>query len=360
MKYRFLPSDNNVKIYGRTIMQEGCRILCTSGSGIEFEYTGTGLEITFLGDSSTYSENSYVNWRDSARVQVCVDGRVVLDTTIKKDKETYTICEENVGLPNEKHVVKIIKLSEPRMSLVAVGEIMVQAEEAPIPTPYKEKYVEFIGDSITCGYGIDTEDELCPFSTGTENVTKAYAYLAANELNIDYSMVSYSGHGLVSGWTPDCNVPNLNELVQPYYDITAYSYNTFRDIKSQEIVWGFERIPDVIVINLGTNDFSYTQRDASKMKEFENAYVQFIHKVRGINTKSHIICSLGIMGNELFATISNAVDLYRNQFGDSNVSTFEFSVQTPEIDGYAADYHPSAATHVKAAVQMAEELKKWI
>ena len=63
-------------------------------------------------------------------------------------------------------------------------------------------------------------------------------------------MVSYSGHGLISGYTPDPNVPKKEELIQPYYGIVAYSYNNFRGIEPQKYEWSFERQPDVIVINL--------------------------------------------------------------------------------------------------------------
>lgn len=56
-------------------------------------------------------------------------------------------------------------------------------------------------DSITCGYGVDDEDRSHQFSTKTEDATKAYAYKTAQLLNADYSLVSYSGHGVVLGYT---------------------------------------------------------------------------------------------------------------------------------------------------------------
>lgn len=49
--------------------------------------------------------------------------------------------------------------------------------------------MEFIGDSITCGYGVDDPDKEHHFKTATEDVTKAYAYKTALALNADYSMV---------------------------------------------------------------------------------------------------------------------------------------------------------------------------
>ena len=63
--------------------------------------------------------------------------------------------------------------------------------------------IEFIGDSITAGYGVDDEVKEHGFSTATEDVTKTYAYKTAAALQADYSIVAYSGHGIISGYTGD-------------------------------------------------------------------------------------------------------------------------------------------------------------
>lgn len=360
MRKTFIPTNEYVKVIGRTIMLEDCRLLCASGSGVEFEYTGSRLMVTFLGDSSFVSNNNVINWRDIPRVQVIVDGHIMLDTAIRNEKESYVVYGEDPSTPAQKHIVRILKLSEPRMSSVGVGEIEIEAEKMPVPTLDKSKFVEFIGDSITCGYGVDTEHELCPFSTCTENATKAYAYLAAQELDVDYSLVSYSGHGLVSGWTPDANVPKKEELLPPYYEITTYSYNNFRGISPQETPWNFERQPDVIVINLGTNDFSYTQDNAEKIAEYEKCYLDFLKQVRAKNPKAHIICSLGIMGDELFPAVEHVVSTHIVNANDANISALHFTPQDAERDGLVSDFHPTFVTQKKAARTMADELKKWL
>lgn len=357
----FIPSDNYVKIIGRTIMLDDCRLLCASGSGVEFCYTGSRLKVTFLGDSSTkLSEEGSLNWRDLARVLVIVDGHIMLDTAIKMEKETFVVFGEDPAVSFGNHTVRIIKLSEPRMSSVALGEIEIEAEEMPRPAKDKDKFVEFIGDSITCGYGVDTDHEFCPFSTVTENASRAYAYLAAQELDIDYSLVSYSGHGFISGWTPDANIPKKDELIQPYYAITAYSYNSFRGISPQDYRWETDRTSDVIVINIGTNDFSYTQDNKEKIDRYKKAYIDFLKDIRRINEKSHIICSIGVMGDDLYPAIEQLVCEYKSMTGDSNVSSLHFTPQKPETDGYSSDYHPSITTQQKAAEEMIAELRKWL
>ena len=94
--------------------------------------------------------------------------------------------------------MEIIKLSESPMSAVGIEAFAEGSAEA---LPEKPLKIEFIGDSITCGYGVDDEDENHQFTTATEDVTKAYAYKTAKALDAEYSMFSASGYGIVSGYT---------------------------------------------------------------------------------------------------------------------------------------------------------------
>ncbi len=359
-KISFLPTDNYVKTLGRTFMLEDCRVLSLSGSGVEFKYTGTGLAVTFYGDSTTETpDNDPEPWRDQARVAVYVDGILQLDTVIKKPKEIFEVCGFEEGGAAAEHIVRIIKLSEPRMSTTGLGEITIIADGPAHPTEYKKKYIEFIGDSITCGYGIDVPNELHPFSTGTENVAKAFSYKTAQKLDADFSIVSYSGHGLISGYTPDPNFPKLEELIQPYYDIFAYSYNTFRGLSMQDRKWDFktERKPDMIIINIGTNDDSYVQDDEAKRNAFKAAYVSFLEKVHDLNPEAKIIIAFGLMGDRLYKTEVEAADIFKVKSGFDDIYTVHITPQDFEKNGYGADYHPSAISHELAACELSEFIK---
>lgn len=359
-EYSFLPMNEYVKPLGRTIMFDDCRVLSLSGSGVEFKYTGTKLTVTFYGDSTTVTdENVPQPWRDQARVAVIVDGITQLDTVIKKPKEVFEVCGLDECIPAAEHVVRILKLSEPRMSTAGLGEIQILAKGPAEPTPYKDRYIEFIGDSITCGYGVDVPNELHPFSTGTENVTKSFSYRTAAKLDADFSMVSYSGHGLISGYTPDPNVPKLEELIQPYYDIFAYSYNTFRGLKMEDRSWDFasKRMPDIIVINLGTNDDSYVQQDEAKRQSFGKAYVAFLEKVHSLNPTSKIVVAFGLMGDALFETEQEAVNIFKANSVFEQVYAVRLTPQDPEVNGYGADYHPSPVSHEIAACELSEFIR---
>jgi lysophospholipase L1-like esterase len=358
-EYAFLPTEKYVKPLGRSFMLEDCRVLSLSGSGVEFTYFGTKLEVLFYGDSTTKETDGPLPWRDFARVAVIVDDIKLLDTMIKKPAERFVVRGEDPSEAPAEHTVRILKLSEPRMSTAGLGEIKVLAGGEPKPTALSDIYIEFIGDSITCGYGVDAPSEWYPFSTDTENVTEAFSYLTAKKLGADYSMVSYSGHGLISGYTADPDVPKIEELVQPYYEIFAYSYNTFRGMRLEERKWDFssERKPDTIVINLGTNDDSYVQGDENKKAAFLEDYVEFLEQVHEANPDSRIIVAFGLMGDALFDTENEAVSEFKEKSGFGDVHICRLTPQNFEKNGYGADWHPSKASHETAADELSAFIK---
>ena len=263
---------------------------------------------------------------------------------------------------DEEVTIRITKLSESAMSTVGIQGITVHATNGIKPTLDNVNKIEFIGDSITCGYGVDDEYELHPFSTSTEDVTKTYAYLTAQQLQADYSMVSYSGYGIISGYT-DNTQKLTTHLLPDYYEKVGKSNGKFDDtLLPQDLCWDFNRsIPDLIVINLGTNDDSYTKEEIDKQTEYVQAYVEFLKMVRCNNLHAPILCTLGIMGDRLYPFVEQAVNSYTEETGDSSVTAMKFDVQL-EVDGYAADFHPSQVTHTKAAVKLTahiKELMKW-
>lgn len=347
----YKATAENVKLLGRTYFDsESEKLYCAlSGTGTEFTFTGTKCDITVIGDNNSLS----VNMADShARIGIYVDGERVIDDMVDKKEEVYEVFRSDE--PKEV-TVSLVKLSESPMSTIAISNINVTG--TPIkPTPNKDKLIEFVGDSITCGYGADDPDKSHTFSTKTEDVTKAYAYKTAQALGADYSMVSFSGYGIISGYS-DGKEKVPEQSVPQYYTKLGYSWSANGSFKPSEIEWDFNtRQPDIIVINLGTNDDSYTLNDEERREEFSAAYTEFLKTVRANNPNAKIVCALGVMTDRLFGHVQKAVDNYTAETGDTNISTLKFDVQQA-ADGYSADWHPSITTHDKTAAKLTEYLK---
>lgn len=344
----YTASEDNVKPLGRTYF-DGERLCCAlSGTGAEFAFNGTKCSVTIAGDVNADKPGNEDN---QARIAVYLNGERVIDDMVDQAEEVYDVFESDTP---QTAIISIVKLSESPMSTVAIKEIRATGSKIT-PTPDKDLFIEFIGDSITCGYGIDDPDKDHHFSTKTEDVTKAYAYKTAAALNADYSMVSFSGYGIISGYTNDKKVEA--QTVPQFYTKLGFSWAANGSFAPAKVDWDFgKRQPDVIVLNLGTNDDSYTKTDAEKQEEYRAGYVEFIKKIRENNPDAKILCVLGIMGDRLFDKVQAAVDDYSKETGDTNISAMRFTPQDPN-DGYSADWHPSVTTHDKAAEKLAAEIK---
>lgn len=344
--------EENVKLLGRTYMIDDTLWLSLSGSGVDFSYTGKKLSMTVVGDGASTISGNDTNY---ARLAVYVDGERVIDDMINSPEKSYTIFESD----KEKTVsVQIIKLSETAMSTLGIKPLELGEGGKLAPAPEKTHKIEFIGDSITCGYGVDDEDPNHNFSTATEDVTKAYAYKTAQKLNADYSMFSTSGYGIISGYTSN-DEKVTQQTIPQYYESMGFSWNSFNNmLRPQDAEWDFSRYqPDLVVINLGTNDDSYCKSNGERQEEYSSAYVEFLKKVRKNNPTAHIICSVGIMGTRIYPAVEMAVYSYTKETGDENITAFKFEQQDGENDGLAADWHPTEATHEKASDKLVEYIR---
>lgn len=346
---KYSPSDEYIKTLGRTEYINDTLWMALSGTGAEFTFTGTNATITMQADTALMGDRN-----SQARIAIFVNGECVVDDMIDTMAEVYKVFESTE--PAE-CTIKVVKLSESAMSTVGLKSIEVTSIGDIKPTPQKEHFIEFVGDSITCGYGVDDEVKEHNFSTKTENVMKAFAYKTAMALDADYSMVSYSGHGIVSGYTGTGEKVEA-QLVPPYYTKLGFSYATYMKRTPFDVEWDFtKRQPDLVVINLGTNDDSYVGKDAARQDEFVAGYVDFLKVVRKNNPNATILCTYGVMTDELYPQVEEAATTYSAETGDTNVYSLKFDVQSAR-DGYAADWHPTEKTHSKAAEKLTSKIKE--
>ncbi len=337
----YTADEEFVKIGGRTFVDRtGALILSNTYSYIEFAFCGTYAEVTLTSDCI----------EGKARVGIFVNGERVDDVMLTKSKTTVKVFESEV--PKE-CIVSVVKLSEQGKSYAGVKKISAVTEYGIVPTPQRERRIEFVGDSITCGYGIDAPNENYEFSTETEDGSKAYAALIGKALDADVNVVAWSGIGAYSCSTSGEN-PSQWKLISQVYENTDTMHTAEK--------WDFSQWqPDVVVINIGTNDNSWTRGIDERVDLFGDAYYDFICQVRRSNPDAYIICALGVMGNQLMPEITEQVELYKANTGDERVEAYEIANQSGK-DGFGAGYHPSVKTHQKMADSLSAhiaEIMNW-
>ena len=335
------PDKYSVRPIGRTFYEGGVRYFSHSGSGMEFAGRGEYATIKLIDDS----QGRYFQGHEP-RYAIYKNGFLIEEGTLTEGEKITYVTLDGYYVDT---VIRIVKLSEAQYSSMGVGEITLYGKNKIEPTEEKEIKIEFIGDSITCGYGVDEADDKAAFSTSTENFTKTYAYLTAEYLGADYSAVCFSGYGVYSGYTSN-GVLNSQDTVPFYYDKSCFLYG------GRETQWDFSEFQsDIVVINLGTNDASYCAKSLSGRQEFTRKYADFIRQVRYYNPYAYIVCILGDMNNSLYSCIEQAVSNYINSGFDRRVTALTIGYKMGEND-IVINGHPGYMSNVYAANELSSKI----
>lgn len=337
----FTAEESFVKPLGRTMFDGFVRWFSMSGSGISFLCDGDEATIT-----CEVFNSQYITYSHRPRVIVFVNGEKTSDVVL--DGESEEISVDLTGFDGDCEV-RLVKASEAMYSTVGVSKIDVEAKGDICPAPERSLKIEFIGDSITCGYGLDEEGS-SEFSTRTENFTETYAFLASEELEADCYAVSFSGYGVLTGFPTN---GQANDYVifkyydAPLVDCESLGFNPY---------WDFSKLEnDLVVINLGTNDASYCFTE-ERTAAFRDEYKRLLTLVRARNPKAYILCVLGDMNNSLYSDIEQAVAEYKTEDFDPNVkcATLSFDMGT---FGSVIDGHPTKQSNELAAKTLTEEIR---
>ena len=273
---------------------------------------------------------------DSAYFTVYIDGKRQSER-LRAPKGEHILTVAFFETSGE-HVIRIVKENESNYNLCAIKWVSFSGEILEAPAK-RERYIEYIGDSLSCGMGaLGKKGVPDPQTSIWEDVTQGYTYCSAEELCADCSIISESGIGLAGSW------------YDPLFDFySAWSYKRNKDIK-----YDFARIPDLLVINLGTNDF-YLNCDLKicPTDEVEQKVKEFIALVRGSYRKDIPIVWVSrfmFLGNSYVETIDKAIET----LGGEAAKIYRLDV-TPSNGG--AHGHPDVAGHAVACRELVDFIK---
>ena len=350
----FSATEDYVKTQGRTYYLDDCMWLIQSASSIEFNFTGTKGSVIVHGD-----QNCFDSWAKNSlcRIGIFVNDEMVVDELVDNYVKEYTF------LDTEKEVnanVKIVKLSDPQQSVVGINKIKVTSRGDITPLPEKDLKIEFIGDSITCGIGVDDPHVDGVYCTASCNATKTYAYKLATDFDADYSFFAYSGYGCLSGCNGSTSL-DTKQTIPPIYSTYGRSMGYLAEMQNpEELKYDFSKWqPDLVIINLGTNDNNYTKSNAEKREQFTECYLQFIKTIKSNYKNAKVLCVLGLGGANLYTPIKNAVEQYNAETKKDDVNYLKLS-PIQEGDGEGVQHHPLEITHARAAGEIEKKLNEWL
>jgi aryl-phospho-beta-D-glucosidase BglC (GH1 family)/lysophospholipase L1-like esterase len=295
------------------------------GSSVEFQFTGNSVSFGL----KNIPFQGYYNY-----VSIELDGKYIgrfkVDNNEMK-KFTYEISDKNLKV----HTIKIVKATEAGM-----GEIYFDGKGIDaIPFQVKpKKKIEFIGDSITCGFGNDESGLPCGQGQWFDqhNAYFAYGPIVARTLDADYLLSSVSGFGMYRNWNSEKREENILPDVYPYLYLRT----------SEPQPFGNDYQPDLVSICLGTNDLSdgdgKKERLPFNKSKFISNYIEFIQNIykKYPDTRLVLLNSPMVSGekNKLFLEcLSSIKDFFRNDKKHQPIEVFEFKEMKPRGCGY----HPS-------------------
>ena len=323
------PQNANIRYTGRWDMSDAAGPQATwTCTAVAVNFKGTAINAR-LKHSGTFPNSYY---------QVTVDGQPTSVISPTAEQELFQVA---TGLPEKEHTVEIIRRNEAawRAPFIFQGFQLEKSGQLLPPPPRSDKRLLIIGDSISCGFGNEaTKPEGNP--PAKQNGYMTYGAIAARKFGAEVQIIAWSGRKLF---------PN-NTMVEVYDRILAQNNEPKTNMKD----W----VPDVVVINLGTNDFS-DRRNPPQEQPWIAAYKAFIATIRQTAPKAHIIIASGSMGTpadwDRWANIIVA-DLHTS--GDKNVTYLPFPTQDVNGDGIGGNWHPNVITQIKMGARLVAEIEK--
>jgi lysophospholipase L1-like esterase len=334
---RVLPSDARILYTGRFDKRSPKEVrFAWVGGQIEARFSGRFLR-AYLTDAPVEAET-----RETDSITVVVDGGVPKTFALHEGSHIYPLVSASDAGP---HHVVIWKRTEAQVGLVTFSGFDLEPRHALLPPPRPPAHhMEFVGDSITAGYGNEGANGACHWSAKVENNYLTFGAYAARELAASYTAVASSGKGVTRNYEArdDLTLPQVYDRLIPTEDDSPKAAAS---------------PADVVVVNLGTNDFFSSIPDE---RAFTIAYQSFLAQLRSRHPTALLVIVLGPMladdypqpgARTMMRKWLKAVQASREASGDEGVDFIEFWYDPAE--GVGCDFHPNVKTHARMGHELA-------
>jgi len=321
------------------LLEENNVILVGSASSVSFNFKGNACTI------SLQSVDEHQNY-----VSLELDGNYIGRVRIEKGAlQSYPIAVSN---KKKIHRLTIYKATEASNGGVLFGGTTAKLSKI---NPESKKKIEFIGNSITCGYGNDTTE--IPCGTGEwfdqHNAYMAYGPILSRSLNADFVLSSVSGIGMYRNW----NDEHIDESIMP--DVYENLYLNKENTKPYDFAFQ----PDLVSICLGTNDLSDGDGKKERLpfneEKYVSNYINFIKTVYKHTPKARIVLlnSPMVSGDRnvtLVHCLKKVIQAFDNDTAHKTIALFEYQPMIP----HGCGSHPDINDHKLMAEQMNSFFKK--
>ena len=314
--------ETQVNLYGRTYIKD---------DKLYLDHVCTGVGVAFKGEELSVTVDSL----GSTFLCVFIDGEQDYSSRIRLTQglKTYKVAE---GLESGFHTVRLVKSNEiDDGQIKIVGFSASEFYTAPEKSPL---YIEFIGDSITTGYGALGSRAMGRTVENSDGCS-SFAYKTATLLGADYSIVAKQGICVKAHVWLDHSMSEI------------YGYVSTRTKEK----YSFDKKPDIVVLNLGTNDSSFVSGITANAAEFSEDYYVFLSMLRVKYPDAYIMCLYGFMGKDDY--VSEAISTAVAKMQDARISD-RCGYYAPNNDG--ANDHPTKEAQAVWATSLTRYINEYV
>jgi lysophospholipase L1-like esterase len=348
------PSDPLIQYIGRVDFTRPTPEFSYPGTTVRLRFAGTAVAMVLddRGQGGSEGTNYY---------QVTIDGGRPWVLEAKGSMTRYVLAED---LASGIHTVEVVKRTESKVGWARLLGFELRGE-LQTPLARRQRRMEVVGDAMACGYGVEVRifppelggDPATGFHSANQNHQAALGARLAEALRAEVVTVCQSGAGVLR------NEDGSTSNTLP----TLYGRAV---LKPGDSPWDFRQyIPDVVVINAGTSDFSpeapFLERPSPlDNTAFRQAYRGLVRQVREAYPNARIVCAVGVMLNDYYPPERNqstrqrtlVQEVVQELNGRGDLAVYYQELSAPSQSYYGEDWHPSAEAHQG----MADELSPLI
>ncbi len=310
------------------------RISTATDGSVSYNWVGVYLQTDFTGgsiaikvsDAGTSYHNVFIDGKWMRKIKV--SGKQPVDITLAS------------GLSKTTHRLKLQKCTEGEFGCTTIYQFILATGGRLKAVPRQQRMIEIYGDSYTCGYGSESAKATDPFKLETENCNKSYSCITARYFNADYALIAHSGRGVLHNWGDSVRLSKntMTDRMDKVFDDHGTAQYDFKSYK-----------PDLVIINLGTND--YSPKVTPTDEEFVEGYINMVKRIRkAYGATTPILCVLAHSGGHA----NQCVPLVLKKMKEDKylfITNPMNDIVTEKYD-MGASFHPNYRGHKKIAMTL--------
>lgn len=257
------------------------RTAATEGSGVRFGYPSVSANLSISGGTLMVMAHST---KAGTHLGVSIDDQPRRRFELATEPRLYPLVTDD----GKAHNIRLSHLGETWRGIVTVDHFELTNGQLLAPPKAQARKLLVIGDSVTCGEGVHRPaDNNCEAGASWPDPDNSYGMLLGRELDAETQLVCYGGRGLTRSWngrTDEAQAPQF------FYQAVADSDAPAADLTAF--------VPDVILISLGTNDFSLGIGPLPLREHFVSTYVDFTQRLLALYPNAEIALTEGAIVND--------------------------------------------------------------